>query len=666
MKEIDDLRKELRECNYSYYVLNRPLITDLEFDMKMKELERLEAEHPECFDAESPTQMVGSDLQKGFRQVKHRYPMLSLGNTYSESEVRDWYIRTKKLVGDDFDVVCELKFDGTSVSVIYENGRLKQGVTRGDGKMGDDVTRNVARIKNVPKELRGDYPTLVEFRGEVLMPWESFERLNREREEQEEQLFANPRNAASGTLKMLDSKEVERRELTTYMYYTLGEELPQQSHYEQLMKTREWGMNVSGDMRLCHNLEEVMEYINHWDEARRDLPVATDGIVLKVNSFALQEELGYTAKNPRWAIAYKFQPEQALTRLREVTFQVGRTGVVTPVANLEAVQLSGTTVQRATLHNEDFMRALDLHEGDMVYVEKGGEIIPKITAVDKSQRKEDAEVIKFTEVCPECGARLVKSEEEAAWYCPNEGGCAPQIKGRIEHFVSRKAMNIDGIGTEIIADMYEKGLVRDVADLYSLTYNELIMLDGFADKSARNVLTELERSREVPYERVLFAIGIRNVGEVIAKKLAARFRSMDELMRASVEEMTDVSDIGEKIARNVIAFFADDANRGIVERLRGYGVRMEKEDTEHETTHASSLRGMTIVISGKFERHSRDEYKEIIEANGGKNGSSVSAKTTYILAGSDMGPAKREKAEKLGVKIIDEDEFIRLLEEKED
>lgn len=664
MKEIDDLRRELREYNHSYYVLNQPQISDKEFDMKMKKLEQLEAEHPECYDADSPTLKVGSDLQKGFVQVEHRYPMLSLGNTYSEGEVRDWYIKTKKLVGKDFDVVCELKFDGTSISVIYENGRLVRGVTRGDGKVGDDVTRNVAYIQNVPKFLTGDYPVKVEFRGEVLMPWSSFDRLNREREEQQEQLFANPRNAASGTLKLLDSKEVWRRGLQTYIYYTLGEELPLKTHYEQLQKTREWGMNVSSDMKLCHSLEEIMEYIKHWDEARKELPVATDGIVLKVNDFTLQEKLGYTAKNPRWAIAYKFQPEQALTRLEAVTYQVGRTGVVTPVANLEAVLLSGTMVRRATLHNEDFVRALDLHEGDMVYVEKGGEIIPKITAVDKSQRDKTAKRIEFIDKCPVCNTKLVRNDEESAWYCPNETGCAPQIRGRMEHFVSRKAMNIDGIGSEIITNMYETGIATSIEALYSLTYNDLRMLDGFADKSARNVLAELAKSREVPYERVLFAIGIRNVGEVIAKKLAARFRSIDELRNATVEEMTEVEDIGEKIARNVIAFFAEPKNISMIEALRQYGLKMKSE--EERVVVSDRLSGMTIVVSGKFEMHSREEYKAMIESNGGKNGSSVSAKTTYILAGSDMGPAKREKAEKLGVKIINENEFAQLLKEKED
>lgn len=664
MKEIDDLRRELREYNHSYYVLNQPQISDKEFDMKMKKLEQLEAEHPECYDADSPTLKVGSDLQKGFVQVEHRYPMLSLGNTYSEGEVREWYIKTKKLVGKDFDVVCELKFDGTSISVIYENGRLVRGVTRGDGKVGDDVTRNVAYIQNVPKFLTGDYPVKVEFRGEVLMPWSSFDRLNREREEQQEQLFANPRNAASGTLKLLDSKEVWRRGLQTYIYYTLGEELPLKTHYEQLQKTREWGMNVSSDMKLCHSLEEIMEYIKHWDEARKELPVATDGIVLKVNDFTLQEKLGYTAKNPRWAIAYKFQPEQALTRLEAVTYQVGRTGVVTPVANLEAVQLSGTMLRRATLHNEDFVRALDLHESDMVYVEKGGEIIPKITAVDKSQRDKTAKRIEFIDKCPVCNTRLVRNDEESAWYCPNETGCAPQIRGRMEHFVSRKAMNIDGIGSEIITNMYETGIATSIEALYSLTYNDLRMLDGFADKSARNVLAELAKSREVPYERVLFAIGIRNVGEVIAKKLAARFRSIDELRNATVEEMTEVEDIGEKIARNVIAFFAEPKNISMIEALRQYGLKMKSE--EEKVVVSNRLSGMTIVVSGKFEMHSREEYKAMIESNGGKNGSSVSAKTTYILAGSDMGPAKREKAEKLGVKIINENEFAQLLKEKED
>lgn len=662
-EEILDLRAKLRQWEHEYYVLNQPTISDVDFDMEMKRLERLETEHPDMADPDSPTQRVGNDTSKGFERRAHERAMLSLSNTYSASEVQEWYVRTKKILGDDFDVTCELKFDGSSISIIYEGGELDYAVTRGDGKMGDDVTQNICQIANVPMRLKGEgWPERVEFRGEVLMPWESFERLNREREEQEEQLFANPRNAASGTLKMLDAKEVRRRGLCTYIYYTLGEGLTEKGHFEQMQKAREWGMNVSRDMKVCHNLEEVMQFIEYWDGERKNLPVATDGMVLKVNSIAQQEELGTTAKSPRWAIAYKFQPENALTKLEEVTYQVGRTGVVTPVANLEAVQLSGTVVRRATLHNEDFMRQLDLHEGDMVYVEKGGEIIPKITAVEPKLRNSDSKPIVFIKQCPECGAELIRNEEEAAWFCPNELGCAPQIKGKLEHFVGRKAMNIEGIGTEVVAAMYDLGLVHNVADLYSLTYNDLRRLDGFADKSARNVLAELRKSCEVPFERVLFAIGIRMVGEVIAKKLAKAFGSMEALSHATVEQMTAVEDIGERIAQSVVQFFKDERNVEILDRLCEYGLKMSYETGE--SMKSDALAGKTIVVSGRFELYSRDEYKAMIEAHGGKVGSSVSAKTSMILAGEDMGPAKREKAEALGIKIISENEFIGLLPEE--
>lgn len=663
-QQIKRLREQLREWEYQYYVLNMPTISDKEFDMHMKELEALEKEHPEFQDPNSPTQRVGSDLGgSGFTQEMHERPMLSLGNTYSPAEVEEWYQRTKKLIGRDFDVVCELKYDGTSISIIYDNGQLQKAVTRGDGKKGDNVTRNIRTIKNVPLALRGNYPERIEFRGEVLMPWESFERLNKEREEQEEPLFANPRNAASGTLKTLNTKEVAHRELTTYIYYALGDDLTQEDHYAQMQQCREWGMNVSKDMKICHNIQEVMAYINYWDTERKNLPVATDGIVLKVNSFAEQEELGATAKSPRWAIAYKFQPEQALTRLTEVTYQVGRTGVVTPVANLEPVQLSGTTVQRATLHNEDFMKALGLHERDMVYVEKGGEIIPKITAVELKLREPDSKPIEFIKNCPICGAPLVRNEEEAAWYCTNENNCAPQICGKIEHFVSRKAMNIEGIGTETVELLYKERLVKGIGDLYRLKYDDLIHLEGFADKSVRQVLENIRKSSEVPFERVLFALGIRMVGEVVAKKLAFAFGSIDGLIAATVEEMTRVEDIGEKIALNVRDYLQQEENRQLVEWLREQGLRMTADKPEE--LKSSALAGKTIVVSGKFEKHSREEYKAMIEAHGGKVGSSVSAKTSFILAGSDMGPAKREKAETLGVKIIDEDEFIRILPQEE-
>jgi len=659
-KEILELRARLRQWEHEYYVLNQPTISDVDFDMEMKRLERLEAEHPDMYDAESPTQRVGSDVSRGFERRAHERAMLSLSNTYSAAEVREWYVRTMKALGGDFEVVCELKFDGSSISIIYEDGRLEYAVTRGDGKMGDVVTDNIRQIANVPHMLMGEgWPERVEFRGEVLLPWQSFERLNAEREAEEEPLFANPRNAASGTLKMLDHNEVRRRGLCTYIYYTLGDGLTEVGHYEQMQKAREWGMNVSQDMKVCRNLEEVMQFIEYWDEERKNLPVATDGMVLKVNSFAQQEELGATAKSPRWAIAYKFQPENALTRLEEVTYQVGRTGVVTPVANLDAVQLSGTVVRRATLHNEDFMRQLDLHEGDMVYVEKGGEIIPKITAVDKSQRKENATPVRFVTVCPECGAALVRNDEEAAWYCPDEMGCAPQIKGKLEHFVGRKAMNIEGIGTEVIASIYDLGLAHNVADLYDLKYDDLRRIEGFADKSARNVLGELRKSREVPFERVLFAIGIRFVGEVIAKKLAKAFGSMEALAHATVEQMTTVDDIGERIAESVVRFFADERNIEIIRRLKEYGLQMDYRDDS--VRKSDVLEGQTVVVSGRFTLHSRDEYKTMIEAHGGKVGSSVSAKTSMIVAGEDMGPAKREKAEALGIKIISENEFIGLL-----
>lgn len=659
-EDILELREKLKQWEREYYVLNQPTVSDVVFDMEMKRLERLEAEHPDMYDRDSPTQRVGSDVSKGFERRAHEHAMLSLSNTYSAAEVEEWYLRTKKALGGDFDVVCELKYDGSSISIVYQDGLLDYAVTRGDGRMGDDVTQNILQISNVPHRLLGEgWPEHVEFRGEVLMPWQSFERLNREREADEEQLFANPRNAASGTLKLFDSNEVRRRGLCTYIYYTLADNLTEKDHFSQMQKAREWGMNVSGEMKTCHNIEEVMQFINYWDVERKNISVATDGMVLKVNSIAQQEELGSTAKSPRWAIAYKFQPENALTKLIDVTYQVGRTGVMTPVANLDAVQLSGTVVRRATLHNEEFMRSLDLHVGDMVYVEKGGEIIPKITSVDTSSRSADAKAVEFVRRCPECGTELVRNDEEAAWYCPNDLGCAPQIKGKLEHFVGRKAMNIEGIGTEVVAAMYEKGLVRNVADLYKLTYNDLLKLDGFADKSARNVLAELRKSCGVPFERVLFAIGIRFVGEVIAKKLAKAFGSMNAISKATVEQMVMVEDIGERIAESVVRFFNDERNVDIVSRLRDYGLRMSY-DTQ-EIVKSNALEGKTVVVSGRFELHSRDEYKAMIEAHGGKVGSSVSAKTSMILAGDDMGPAKREKAEALGIKIISENEFIGLL-----
>lgn len=660
MKEIDDLRRRIREYERQYYVLNAPTIPDSEFDELMHTLERLEAEHPECADPASPTQRVGSDLQAGFGRVTHRRPMLSLSNTYSEAEIREWYDRCRATLGHDFDVVAELKYDGTSISIVYEQGRLVRAATRGDGSVGDDVTLNIRTIRNLPLRLEGDdVPASVELRGEVLLPWARFEALNREREAQEEPLFANPRNAAAGTLKTLDTREVARRGLVTYIYYVLGDNLPYQTHLDSLRQAEAWGAPVSQDTRLCHSVDDIMDYIRSWDEQRRNLPVATDGIVLKVNDLLEQQQLGRIQKSPRWAIAYKFQAEKQLTRLRGVTYQVGRTGVVTPVAELEPVHLSGTIVSRATLHNEDFIRELGLHDGDTVSVEKGGEIIPKITAVELDRRVAGSRPVAFPGRCPECGTPLVRDEAQAAWRCPNSLGCAPQIMGRIEHFVSRKAMNIDGIGPEIIRDMYDHGLIRDVADLYSLTREQLLRLEGFADRSAGKLTDELAKSREVPFERVLFALGIPNVGEVVARKIVRRFRSMEELSQATAEQLVAIDDVGPEIARSVVAFMASELNRSIIARLADFGLTMAAAADSGPASDA--LAGRSIVVSGKYRNHTRDQIKQLIEQNGGRVSSSISAKTAFIVAGDDMGPAKREKAEKLNIKIITEDEFIALL-----
>ena len=661
---VEQLRSELHRHNHNYYVLNAPEITDFEFDRLMRELQELEALHPEYYDPMSPTMRVGSDLSNEFVQVAHKYPMLSLGNTYSFDEVRDFYNRVQKSSGGEpFELCCEIKYDGVSISLTYEEGRLVRAVTRGDGVQGDDVTANVKTINSIPLVLHGNnYPREFEIRGEILMPWEQFDRLNREREAQEEALFANPRNAASGTLKLQNSAVVASRKLDAYLYYMLGETLPDTGHYECLQQASRWGFKVSPAMRKCSTLNEVFDYINYWDTERKNLPVATDGIVIKVNSLAQQRSLGYTAKVPRWAIAYKFQAEKAVTRLNEITYQVGRTGTVTPVANFDAVQLSGTMVKRATLHNADFMDNLDLHIGDMVFVEKGGEIIPKITAVDLTARSfMMGEKVRFITRCPECGTPLMRVEGEAAIFCPNDVSCPPQIKGRIEHFISRKAMNIDGLGAETVDLLYSVGLIRDAADLYKLRIPDISRLERMGYKSAENIIRSIERSREVPFERVLFAVGIRFVGETVAKKLARAFGSMERIENATFDELIAVDEIGEKIAQSILRFFANDQCRILVARLKEAGLQMEVvEDESIERTN--KLAGKSIVISGVFAQHSRGEYKAMIEQHGGTNVSSISSKTSFVLAGRDMGPAKLEKAQKLGVPIVDEDTFLGMLE----
>ena len=663
-ERIAYLRSELHRHNHSYYVLNMPEISDYEFDQLMHELQNLEAQYPELYDPTSPTMRVGSDLTSEFVQVAHRYPMLSLGNTYSFEEVRDFYNRVQKaLGGEPFELCCEIKYDGVSISLTYEEGRLVRAVTRGDGVQGDDVTANVRTIQSIPLVLQGDdYPADFEIRGEILMPWEQFDRLNREREAQEETLFANPRNAASGTLKLQNSSIVASRKLDAYLYYMLGDELPDAGHYECLQHASRWGFKISPAMRKCSTLDEVFDYINYWDTERKNLPVATDGIVIKVNSLAQQHSLGYTAKVPRWAIAYKFQAEKALTRLNEVTYQVGRTGTVTPVANFEPVQLSGTMVKRATLHNADFMENLDLHIGDMVFVEKGGEIIPKITAVDLDARSfMMGEKVKFITRCPECGTPLMRVEGEAAIFCPNDISCPPQIKGRIEHFISRKAVNIDGLGAETVDLLYSVGLIHDAADLYNLRIPHISRLERMGYKSAENIVRSIERSREVPFERVLFAIGIRFVGETVAKKLARAFGSMERLENATFEELIAVDEIGEKIAQSILRFFSNEQCRALVARLKEAGLQMEVV-VDETIERTDRLAGKSIVISGVFAQHSRNEYKAMIEQHGGTNVSSISSKTSFILAGRDMGPAKLEKAQKLGVEIIDEESFLKMIE----
>lgn len=661
-ERIEELRRLLHEHNRRYYIQNDPIISDQEFDALMNELQTLEQRHPELYDANSPTQRVGSDLNGNFEQVEHKYPMLSLSNTYNEHDVASWYDSVKRgLKGETFEICCEIKFDGLSISLIYVDGRLIRGVTRGDGIHGDDVTANVRTIRSIPLVLQpgGDYPKEFEIRGEVLMPWSVFERLNLEREKAEEPLFANPRNAASGTLKSLSSKLVASRNLDSYLYYLLGDDVPCDGHYENMQKAAEWGFKISDAMRKVGSLSEIFDYIRYWDVERKNLPVATDGIVLKVNSLRQQRILGYTAKSPRWAIAYKFKAERACTKLTDIKYQVGRTGQITPVACLDEVQISGTSVRRATLNNEDFMKKMDLHIGDYVYVEKGGEIIPKIVGVAYDKRDDNIKPATFITHCPECGSKLVRYEGEAAYYCPNDSGCPPQIKGRIEHFIARKAMNIDSIGPETVDEYYRRGLISNFADLYEIKIED-INGDGNRERSARKVLNGINASKTVPFERVVFALGIRFVGETSAKLIARHFKNMDALMEATEEELKDVDGIGDVIARSVVDYFASEKNRMIVERLKNYGLQMSVVSSS-EDNGSDKLAGMNIVISGVFANHTRDEYKAMIEKHGGKNVSSISSKTTFVLAGEKMGPSKLQKAESLGVKIVDEDTFLKML-----
>lgn len=664
LRRINDLRDEIDKHNYNYYVLTAPEISDYDFDMKMKELQELENEYPGFYDPNSPTQRIGSDINKNFEQVEHQYPMLSLANTYSEEEVRDFFNRVKRGLNEPFEIVCELKYDGTSISLIYERGILVKAITRGDGTKGDDVTSNVKTIRSIPLKLRGnDYPDRFEIRGEILMPWAVFDALNKEREEQEEPLFANPRNAASGTLKLQNSSVVASRKLDSFLYYMLGEDLPEDGHYENLQKAKSWGFKISDAIRKYDNIDDVFGYIHHWDVERKNLPVATDGIVIKVNSLRQQRNLGFTSKVPRWAIAYKFQAEKALTKLVSVSFQVGRTGTVTPVANLEPVQLSGTVVKRASLHNADIIKSLDLHYNDMVYVEKGGEIIPKIVGVDKSARFMIGDEVRFIKNCPECETPLIRYEGEAAFYCPNETGCKPQIKGKIEHFVSRRAMDIHA-GAETIEHFFNAGMIQNAADLYAVKIEDLMSLERWGEKSARNYMASLRESKNVPFERVLFALGIRFVGETVAKRLAYAFHNIDALSQASLSELMNVDEIGERIAQSVIRYFSEEKNMQLVLKLKEAGLQFAI-DEKILAGKTNILEGQTFVISGTFSKYSRDEYKALIEKNGGKNVGSVSSKTNYILAGDNMGPAKLEKAQKLGVKIIGEEDFLKLIDNEQ-
>ena len=662
-ERIEYLRRELHRHNYNYYVANLPEISDTDFDMLMKELEALEAAHPEMYDPNSPTQRVGSDLSTGFEQVRHIYPMLSLANTYSIDDVDAWFKRVDEaLMGQEVTVVGEMKFDGSGISLIYEHGKLIRAVTRGDGEVGDVVTDNIRTIKSIPLQLQGSgWPDFFEIRGEVLLPWAAFDRLNAERAEAGESLFANPRNAAAGTMKLLNPAGVARRGLDAYLYYLLGDNLPYDNHYDNMMAARSWGFKVSDAMTRLHSIKEVDEYISYWDKARKNLPVATDGLVFKVNSLRQQLNLGFTAKSPRWAVAYKFAAERALTRLRFVSFDVGRMGIITPVAHLEPVLLSGTVVKRASMHNEDIMRQLDIHEGDMLYVEKGGEIIPKITGVEVSERTPGAPAVQFVSHCPACGSRLVRVDGEAAWVCPNKEGCIPQIVGRIEHFVGRHMMNIDGIGEETAAALFAHGFVHNVADLYDLTPQQLMTIEGFGAKSAERVIAGIDASKDVPFERVVFALSIPFVGETTARKVARAAKNIDTLMSMPVEQLEAIEDVGARIAASIAGFFADEQNRRMVERLRAAGLKMEVEAATAGEPLSDVLGGKSFVISGVFAKHSREEYKSLIERHGGKNVGSISKKTDYVLAGENMGPAKLEKATKLGIPIIGEDDFLRMI-----
>lgn len=661
---IKELRDQLNRHNHNYYVLNSPEISDKEFDMLMKELEALEARYPEFYDPLSPTQRIGSDLSKGFEHVTHDRPMLSLANTYSIGEVDEWFDRVRKgLAGQEFEITGEMKYDGTSISITYENGRLVRAVTRGDGTQGDDVTRNVKTIQSIPLVLQpGDWPEKFEIRGEILMPWKVFDELNKEREYNEEPLFANPRNAASGTLKTLDPREVAKRRLDAIFYYLLSDDLPCDNHYDNMMAAKKWGFKVSGEMKILHTAQDVDDYINYWDTERKKLPVATDGLVFKVNSLRQQLNLGYTAKSPRWAIAYKFNPENACTPLKFVSFETGRMGIVTPVANLEPVLLSGTIVKRASLHNADIIKELEIHEGDWLYVEKGGEIIPKITGVELSKRQPASKPIEFVTKCPVCGTPLVKQQGEAAWFCPNKYGCRPQITGRIEHFCARRMMNIDGIGEETAEVLYEKGLATTYADLYDLTADKLEVLDRFGEKSAERILKGLEDSRSVPFERVVYALSIPNVGETTAKRIAKSVKSMDRMMHMSVEELQAIPDVGPIVAQCIYDFMHDPVNIDNIGRLEAAGLQMQLSK-DKMVPAGNALEGKTIVISGTFAHHSREEYKEMIEAHGGKNVGSISKKTSFVLAGENMGPAKLEKCSKLDIPIVSEDEFLSMLKQ---
>ena len=665
-QRIAALSEELEQHNYNYYILAKPTISDYEFDMKLEELARLEKEFPEFLSPSSPTQRVGGGVTKEFKSVQHRYPMLSLANSYSREEIADFISRIKKTIEEDVEFCCELKFDGLSISLQYESGMLVRAVTRGDGTQGDDVTTNVKTIRTVPLKLHGDYPEFFEMRGEIVMPFESFNRLNEARAEAGDDLFANPRNAAAGTLKLQDSKEVARRRLDNYCYYMMmdGLENRYQTHYQSLQAAKKWGFNVSNFMALCKTIDEIFEFIDYWDEARHQLPFAIDGIVLKVNSYTQQQALGFTAKSPKWAIAYKFKAEEVETELQSVDFQVGRHGTITPVANLAPVQLAGTTVKRATLNNEDFIRQFDLHYGDTVTVVKGGEIIPKIIGVNFDKRQAEAQPVTFTKVCPACGAALVQNEGEAAWYCPNAQSCPPQVKGRIEHFISRKAMNIESLGEGKVEFLYDAGLIKDVADLYSLTYGKLYGLSNdkvsFKEKTAKNIIDALEKSKSVPFERVLFALGIRNVGEVVAKTIVAEYHDIDSIIHASVEELSAINTVGEVIALSVKAFFENPVNLDIVRRLQAAGLQFAKAEAP-KSDKEQVLAGKSFVVSGVFAHYSRDGIKETIEAYGGKNVSSISSKTDYVLAGDKMGPEKRKKAEALGIPIITETEFDAMI-----